>query len=76
MKKAKEGLMFLALLVMPLVLFFVISGFATDLISDRPNFVGVCFCNYRISYQKKDKSTERDVLFRQCNYWRGYHFDL
>ena len=33
--------MFLALLVMPLVLFFVISGFAADLISDRPNFVGV-----------------------------------
>lgn len=41
MKKVKEGLMFLALLVMPLVLFFVVSGFAADLISDRPSFVGL-----------------------------------
>ncbi len=41
MRKIKEMLLFLALLVAPLVLFFVISGFAADLISDRPSFVGV-----------------------------------
>lgn len=41
MKKVKEGLMFLALLVMPLVLFFVVSALTADVISDRPSFVGL-----------------------------------
>lgn len=41
MKKIKELLLFLAFLIIPFVLFFVISGFTADLISDLPSFVGV-----------------------------------
>ena len=41
MKKVKEGLMFLALLVMPLVLFFIISPFSANMLSSSPSFVGV-----------------------------------
>lgn len=41
MKKVKELLLFIALLVIPLVMFFVISGFTADVITGEPNFVGV-----------------------------------
>ena len=41
MKKTKELLLFLTLLVISPVIFFVISGFTADVISDKPSFVGV-----------------------------------
>ncbi len=41
MKKSKELLLFLTCLVIPLVLFLVISGFAADVILDKPHFVGL-----------------------------------
>ena len=44
MKKAKELLLFLAVLVIPLVLFILVSVLTADVISDKPNFVG--FDNY------------------------------
>ncbi len=41
MKKTKELLLFIALLVMPIILFFIVSGFSADLISNTPKFVGI-----------------------------------
>ena len=75
MKKAKEGLMFVALLVMPLVLFFILP-FWGNMLSSIPSFVGVSNYIRMFSNDKKEKSSEMGVLFRQCIYWRGYNFDL
>lgn len=41
MKKVKEMLIFLALLVVPLLLYFIVLGFTADVISNRPSFVGI-----------------------------------
>ena len=41
MKKVKELLLFLAVLVIPLVLFILVSALTADVISDRPSFVGL-----------------------------------
>jgi len=41
MKKIRELLLFLALLVMPLVLFFIIFPFLGNMLSSIPGFVGV-----------------------------------
>ena len=41
MKKAKELLLFLAVLVIPLVLFILVSPLTADVISDKPSFAGI-----------------------------------
>ncbi len=40
MRRIKELLLFMVILLIPIVLILVISGFTADLISDKPSFVG------------------------------------
>lgn len=41
MKKVKEGLLFLAILIIPIVLFFIIFPFLGNMLSSSPSLVGV-----------------------------------
>lgn len=41
MKKTKELLLFIALLIMPIILFFIVSGLKSDMLSNSLKFVGI-----------------------------------